>query len=82
VEHRKFTLSDGSELRFGLALWSTGNISNPLIATLTDVKKDRTGRVVTDEFLRVPGATGVYAIGDCATIEGMHSQLIIRTPSQ
>lgn len=71
VEHRQFTLSDGTVLKFGLALWSTGNTSNPLISSLTDVKKDRTGRIVTDEYLRATGAPGVYALGDCATIEGM-----------
>ena len=52
----------------GLALWSTGLSPSDVVRKL-DCKKDRLGRIVTDDRLRVPSQPGVYAIGDCATIE-------------
>jgi NADH dehydrogenase len=39
---------------------------NPVVAAL-QVKKDR-GRIVTDEFCRVSGLQGVYAVGDAAAV--------------
>lgn len=70
VEHRRFTLSDGTTMPFGMALWSTGLTSNPLVKSL-DVEKDRLGRIVTDANLRVPSLPDVYALGDCAVIKDM-----------
>jgi len=69
VEHRRFLLSDGSQLRFGLAVWSTGLAPNPLVVGL-DAPKDRVGRLLVDDHLLVRGLQDVYALGDCAQIEG------------
>ena len=45
-------------------VWVTGVVANPRIAEL-DVDKDSIGRVLVNEYLEVPGAPGVYAVGDC-----------------
>ncbi|MFH1003810.1 MAG: FAD-dependent oxidoreductase, partial [Chloroflexota bacterium] len=46
-------------------IWVAGVVANPLIAGL-DAATDNLGRVLVDEYLEVPEARRVYAIGDCA----------------
>lgn len=46
-------------------IWVAGMVANPRIAEL-DAEKDSIGRVLVNEYLEVPGAPGVYAVGDCA----------------
>lgn len=46
-------------------IWATGIVANPVVAALP-VDRDELGRVVVDQFLRVPGKPGVYALGDNA----------------
>jgi NADH dehydrogenase len=60
--------ADGAETRIEAAtLVSTiGTAPNPLIDTL-DLAKDR-GRLVTRADLRVEGAPGLWALGDCAAV--------------
>eukprot|EP00898_Chlorokybus_atmophyticus_P001712 jgi/Chlat1/2541/Chrsp175S02394 len=59
------------ELPFGLCVWSTGIGTIPLVAKFME-KIDQEDRraIATDEWLRVRGCKGVYALGDCATITG------------
>jgi len=65
VTENGVVLKDGEELPAGMVLWSAGFGPNPLVAALS-LPKDRAGRIVTDDCLRVPGQPGVYALGDCA----------------
>lgn len=46
-------------------VWVAGMVANPRIAEL-DANKDSIGRVLVNEYLEVPGFSGVYAVGDCA----------------
>jgi len=46
-------------------VWAAGVKGNDLLEKL-DIDKDRIGRVMVEESLRVPGLQGVYAVGDCA----------------
>ena len=69
VRKHDIVLSDGSILRHGLVVWSTGIGATPLVQQL-HVPKDRAQRIVTDESFSVGGTVGVYAIGDCATRQG------------
>src|SRR5439155_2490535 len=64
-------LAGGEEVPAGLVLWCTGFAANPFVAALPWAK-DKAGRLVTDECLRVPGADGVYALGDCACPRGLN----------
>jgi NADH dehydrogenase len=59
-------LSNGEHVQTHTVVWAAGSSAHPLLETLP-LKKDRE-RLVTDEFLRVPEASGLWAIGDCALI--------------
>jgi NADH dehydrogenase len=62
-------LSDGRTIPTRTTVWAAGIEPPPLVKSL-DVEKDHRGRIVVDEFLRVKGRSGVYAVGDCTSIEG------------
>ncbi|BBN13407.1 NADH:quinone reductase (non-electrogenic) [Marchantia polymorpha subsp. ruderalis] len=65
VDAEKITLSDGSEVPYGLLVWSTGVGPSAFVKSLP-FQKSPGGRIGVDEYLRVPGYEDVYAIGDCA----------------
>ena len=46
-------LSDGTEISFGLCVWSTGNEQIPFVKGLDFPKEERSGRLIVDDFLRV-----------------------------
>lgn len=46
-------------------IWTAGVQAHPVVAALP-LEKDRSGRVVVDEYLRVPGMDNVYVLGDAA----------------
>lgn len=77
IEDNVVKLSDGSEIAFGLLVWSTGIQQVPFIQQLDSkqVAKLANGRLKVDHWLRVcePGPDGkpimngrVFALGDCA----------------
>ncbi|KAJ6383399.1 hypothetical protein OIU78_026807 [Salix suchowensis] len=54
---------------YGMVLWSTGIATRPVIMDFMKQIGQGNRRVLaTDEWLRVEGCDGVYALGDCATI--------------
>jgi len=59
-------LSDGERIPTTTVVWTAGSSAHPLLETLA-LKKNK-GRVETDSFLRASGASGVWALGDCALI--------------
>jgi NADH dehydrogenase len=46
-------------------IWTAGIVANPVVASLP-VEKDEMGRVVVDQYQRIPGYSSVYALGDNA----------------
>lgn len=77
VEKDHIVVKEEGEVPYGLLVWSTGLVENPLVKSLTNVAKDSTGRrILTDGHLRVinketqEAYPNVYAMGDCAAIEG------------
>ena len=60
-------LSTGEEIASRTLIWTAGTKAHPLIATL-DLPKAGGGKLVVDDTLRVSGAEGVWAIGDCASV--------------
>ena len=77
-EGTKAKLSDGTELEYGLMVWSAGLAPTVFTESLNSTEldeKDRVGtttngRIITDKYLRVKGREGkVWAIGDCAEVE-------------
>lgn len=65
LEANKAHLSDGREVKFGLAIWSAGNTQGPLIKGL-DFEKDNLGRLSTTPYLNLKDHRNVFALGDCS----------------
>ena len=62
----RVVLSDGEVIETGTLIWCTGVTPNPLVEAL-GLPAER-GRLVVDAQLRVPGADGVFALGDAAAV--------------
>ena len=59
-------LSDGNSIPAATLIWTAGVKPSPVVASLP-WKKER-DRVLVNEFLRVPGVSGLWAAGDCAAV--------------
>jgi len=66
VSDQEVCLSDGARIISRTLVWTAGTSPNPLLATLPCQTKS--GRVVVNDRLEVPGWPGVWAVGDCAAI--------------
>ncbi|KAJ9543667.1 hypothetical protein OSB04_023374 [Centaurea solstitialis] len=64
VQPKKIVLSDGTDVPYGLLVWSTG-VGPSTFVQKTDLPKAPGGRIGIDEWLRVPSVPDVFAIGDC-----------------
>ncbi len=60
-------LSDGTTIPTRLLVWTAGSAPNPLVSALPCMLEK--GRLVADDRMRVPGWPGVWALGDCASIQ-------------
>ena len=67
ITRNRVMLKNGNSLSYGLLLWSTGNGPTTFVRSLP-FEKTRQQRLIVDNHFRIPGAPGVYAIGDCASI--------------
>ncbi|KDP46479.1 hypothetical protein JCGZ_08451 [Jatropha curcas] len=65
VKPHKLILNDGTEVPYGLLVWSTGVGPSPFVKSL-DLPKSPGGRIGVDEWLRVPSVQDVFAVGDCS----------------
>ncbi|GAA0149148.1 oxidoreductase [Lithospermum erythrorhizon] len=65
VQPEKIVLSDGTNVPYGLLVWSTGVGPSSFVNNL-DVPKSPGGRIGIDEWLRVPSVPDVFAVGDCS----------------
>ncbi|MGW7100950.1 NAD(P)/FAD-dependent oxidoreductase [Streptomyces sp. NPDC054883] len=66
VDAEKVTLTDGRVLPSRTLIWTAGVAASPLVGTLdTETLK---GRLVVRPDLTVPGADGVFALGDAAAV--------------
>lgn len=75
VERTRIKLSTGKEVSVGMIVWATGLTPIPLIKNLACMHDNQTGRILTDGCLRVKQdhdklLQNVYALGDCAIIDG------------
>jgi NADH dehydrogenase len=60
-------IAGGKRIPSATVLWTAGVAASPVVKTL-DVPTDRAGRLPVDPFLMVPGASGVFAVGDLAVL--------------
>jgi NADH dehydrogenase len=76
-------LSDGRTIPARTTIWAAGVEPPPLVKEL-DVPKDSRGHVMVDKFLRVTDRPGVYAVGDCASVEvdGRHVPALAQAAEQ
>ncbi|KAK4770763.1 hypothetical protein SAY87_031295 [Trapa incisa] len=65
VGPKKILLNDGTEVPYGLLVWSTGVGPSQFVKSL-NLPKSSGGRIGVDEWLRVPSVEDVFALGDCA----------------
>ncbi|KAK6917481.1 FAD/NAD(P)-binding domain [Dillenia turbinata] len=65
VHPEKIVLNDGTEVPYGLLVWSTGVGPSQFVKSL-GFPKSSGGRIGVDEWLRVPSVEDVFALGDCA----------------
>ncbi|CAM6092499.1 unnamed protein product [Calypogeia fissa] len=58
------------EVPFGMAVWSTGLGTRPVISRYMEkIGQDNRRMLATDEWLRVKGDSSSWALGDCSTME-------------
>ncbi|KAI9475754.1 MAG: FAD/NAD(P)-binding domain-containing protein [Benjaminiella poitrasii] len=76
VEKDHLVIQGEGAVPYGLLVWSTGLMQNPLVESFTSAAKDKSGqRILTDGHLHViDNGSGtpfpnIYAVGDCATIK-------------
>jgi NADH dehydrogenase len=60
-------LAGGKRFPSATVLWTAGVTASPVVKAL-GFQTDRAGRLPVDSFLMVPGANGVFAVGDVATL--------------
>lgn len=65
------TLSNGISLPAATLVWTAGVKPSPAVAALP-CPKER-GRIRANEYLQVPGFTGLWAAGDCAAVPDSQS---------
>lgn len=68
VDERSVSFENGSNLAYGLLVWSTGIGPTPF-AKAVDLPRDRKSRIIIDGYFQVKGQDNIYALGDCSVIE-------------
>ena len=71
------TLSSGEMIPTRTVVWCAGMRASPVAQTIA-VERDRLGRLHVDHFMRVAGATNIFAAGDVAScvVDGEHSTVM------
>ena len=73
------TLNNGMTIPAATLVWTAGVKPSPVIAALPCPKEK--GRIVADEYLQVPGFTGLWTAGDCAAVPDSETASPARTAS-
>ena len=60
------TLNNGISIPAATLIWTAGVKPSPVVAALPCPKEK--GRIGADEYLQVPGFTGLWTAGDCAAV--------------
>src|SRR5690349_2083284 len=60
-------IAGGSRIPSATVLWTAGVAASPIVKML-GTKTDRAGRALVDPFLKVVDATGVFVVGDAASV--------------
>lgn len=68
VEEEMIVLQDGTQIPYGLVVWSTGIGPTEFVQSLS-LPKDRDGRLIVDNYFLVEGAESIFSAGDCSVIK-------------
>lgn len=68
ANERSVKLKDGNVIPTNTIIWSGGVGPTSLISKLSCTHDSKSGRIIVDKYLEVPGYKGVFALGDCAFI--------------
>jgi NADH dehydrogenase len=60
------TLNNGMSIPAATLIWTAGVKPSPVVSALPCAKEK--GRISANEYLQVPGFTGLWAAGDCAAV--------------
>lgn len=82
VRDGEVVLQDGTVIRFGLLVWSTGIAPRTFVHNVKNLPQDHVGRIIVGDDLKVKGLNEVYALGDCSTIEGHPLQATAQVAQQ
>ena len=73
ITARSVKLNDGTNISTQTIIWAGGGKPSPLLSALS-CEHDKSGRIVTNNFLEVVGHTEtIMALGDCACITDPHT---------
>jgi NADH dehydrogenase len=61
-------LNNGTIIPTYTLIWTAGVAPDKIITTLPCGHDNKTGRIISNSYLEIPGYDGVYALGDCAAI--------------
>jgi NADH dehydrogenase len=77
VDTGSVSLSSGETIPTRTVVWCAGMRASPVAQTIA-VEHDRLGRLHVDQFMRVAGATNIFAAGDVAAclVDGEHSSVM------
>ena len=70
AEDRSLTaiLNNDYQIPTYTVIWTAGVTPEIVIQNVSSVKKDKKGRLITNEYLQAIGFNNVFAVGDCASI--------------
>jgi NADH dehydrogenase len=71
VTENKVFLADGVSFPSRTLVWTAGTVPSPLISSLPCANER--GRVLVNQFLRVPDWPNVWAVGDCAFVPDLRN---------
>ena len=66
VAESKISLTNGIQISSRTLVWTAGTVPSPLISSLPCARER--GRIIVNQFLRVPNWPSVWAVGDCALV--------------
>ena len=66
VTESEVFLTKGVQISSRTLVWTAGTVPGPLISSLPCAKER--GRIIVNQFLRVPNWRNVWAVGDCALV--------------
>jgi NADH dehydrogenase len=75
IDRHNTLLSDGTRIPFDFMIFAGGTMPVPCIQEL-DVKKNKKGQCLINDFLQLPEFPDVYAVGDCAALKDKHGKTL------